>query len=29
MRIPVLAGRTFTPADDEHAPNVAVISEGY
>jgi hypothetical protein len=29
MRIPVLAGRTFTAADDEHAPKVAVVSETF
>lgn len=29
MRIPVLAGRTFTPADDERAAEVAVVSRAY
>jgi putative ABC transport system permease protein len=29
MRIPLLAGRVFTEADDESAPRVAVVSESY
>jgi len=28
LRIPLLAGRTFTPRDDERAPKVAVLAEG-
>ena len=28
LRIPLFAGRTFTPRDDERAPKVAVLAEG-
>jgi predicted permease len=28
LRIPPIAGRTFTPRDDERAPKVAVLAEG-
>lgn len=28
LRIPLVAGRTFSPHDDQHAPKVAVLSDG-
>lgn len=29
MRVPVLAGRTFTDADDTHAPRVVIVNETF